>query len=74
MRLANLKQNIAMMSLLAMASIAIASPPSSLGPQGLMLWGSPRDLPELSFEDGDGNPLTLANFEGKLVLLNIWAT
>ncbi|MPY76151.1 MAG: redoxin family protein [Alphaproteobacteria bacterium] len=34
----------------------------------------PLPLPELGFEDGDGNPRTLADFRGKVVLLNIWAT
>lgn len=34
---------------------------------------APRSLPETSFEDGNGQPLTLADFDGKMVLLNIWA-
>lgn len=33
-----------------------------------------RDLPALSFTDGDGRPLTLDNFRGRVVLLNLWAT
>lgn len=35
---------------------------------------APRPLPDLAFVDGDGRPLTLADFRGKVVLLNIWAT
>jgi thiol-disulfide isomerase/thioredoxin len=31
-------------------------------------------VPALDFKDGDGNPVTLADFRGKVVLLNIWAT
>ena len=34
----------------------------------------PRPLPELRFVDGEGRALTIADFRGKLVLLNIWAT
>lgn len=33
-----------------------------------------RALPELRFVDGDGRALTIADFRGRLVLLNIWAT
>ena len=34
----------------------------------------PRRLPELSFIDLEGKPRTLADFQGKTVLLNLWAT
>ena len=34
----------------------------------------PRPLPELRFVDGEGRALTIADFRGRLVLLNIWAT
>jgi thiol-disulfide isomerase/thioredoxin len=36
-------------------------------------WTS-RALPEVGFENAAGKPLTLADFRGKVVLLNIWAT
>lgn len=58
----------------AITSLAAAEPPERVGPNGFLLWESPRDVSEISFEDGDGTPLTLADFEGKLILLNIWAT
>lgn len=48
--------------------------PKSVGPQGFLIWESPRNLPELAFEDKDGRPLTLADFKGQAILLNIWAT
>ena len=35
---------------------------------------APRPLPDLAFEDGQGRKRTLAEFRGKLVLLNVWAT
>lgn len=40
----------------------------------LRMHASPRVLPELAFVDGAGKPVSLANFRGKTVLLNIWAT
>jgi thiol-disulfide isomerase/thioredoxin len=35
---------------------------------------TPRELPELHFVNGEGREMTLAEFERKTVLLNIWAT
>lgn len=40
----------------------------------LTLLEEPRALPRLQFVDGDGATLTLADFGGRVVLLNIWAT
>ena len=34
----------------------------------------PRKLPEIRFQDTGGHQLTFANFKGKVVLLNVWAT
>jgi thiol-disulfide isomerase/thioredoxin len=35
---------------------------------------SPRAIANVDFEDGQGRKRTLADFRGKVVLLNIWAT
>jgi thiol-disulfide isomerase/thioredoxin len=35
---------------------------------------TPRAVPALAFVDGEGAPKTLADFKGRVVLLNIWAT
>ena len=40
----------------------------------MSLHDTPRTLPEIRFADGGGQPLTLGDFRGKLILLNIWAT
>jgi thiol-disulfide isomerase/thioredoxin len=40
----------------------------------MSLHDTPRPLPKIRFQDGDGGSLTLADFRGKVVLLNIWAT
>ena len=34
----------------------------------------PRRVPDLSFRDGEGKPVRLADFRGRSVLLNLWAT
>jgi len=33
-----------------------------------------RDIAELNFKDGEGNDLTLDNWKGRVVLVNLWAT
>ena len=35
---------------------------------------APKPVPELSFFDVDGNEVTLADFKGEVVVLNLWAT
>jgi len=35
---------------------------------------SPRSIANVAFEDGQGRKRTLADFRGKVVLLNLWAT
>jgi thiol-disulfide isomerase/thioredoxin len=35
---------------------------------------SPEALPAFTFQDKDGKALTIADFKGKTVLLNLWAT
>jgi thiol-disulfide isomerase/thioredoxin len=34
----------------------------------------PVPLPEVRFTDGEGRPMALADFRGRMVLLNVWAT
>ncbi len=35
---------------------------------------TPEPLPDVSFTDGSGNSKSLADFRGKTILLNLWAT
>ncbi len=37
-------------------------------------YASPRPIPAVEFEDGQGKKRMLADFRGKVVLLNLWAT
>jgi thiol-disulfide isomerase/thioredoxin len=47
---------------------ALRSPTLSLAP------GASAEMPALTFSDGGGRALSLADFRGKVVLLNVWAT
>jgi len=53
---------------------AVQTPPPEPLEFPFDLLDPPRPLPELRFVDGEGRPLTLADFRGKVILLNIWAT
>src|SRR3546814_8008506 len=52
--------------------------PVTTAPSGkefsLSVLETPRPLPELTFVDGEGEEMTLKAFDGRFVLLNIWAT
>jgi thiol-disulfide isomerase/thioredoxin len=69
-------------SFLAGALATLASPAlANIGPelaQGTLakfqLAKPPKTLPELAFNDADDKPLKLADYKGKIVLLNFWAT
>lgn len=63
-------------ALLALCSALVLAQPLSAAdaPQKFALHQSPKPMPEIQFQDSAGKNLTLANFRGKVVLLNIWAT
>ncbi len=35
---------------------------------------SPKPAPDVTFQDREGNPVSLADFKGQVVLVNFWAT
>lgn len=45
-----------------------------LGDQRFMRWNTPQKLPALAFQDATGKAVTLNDFEGRVILLNLWAT
>jgi len=47
---------------------------AAAGALRLNLWSEPRPLPALRFVDERGHTLSLVDFRGKVVLLNVWAT
>ena len=63
----------------AFASLILFSvqPAAALAEGGTFRFGihsTAKEMPKIVFEDAVGTQLTLADFEGKYVLLNIWAT
>jgi len=58
---------------LAAYSVALPNRPAGQPAAGIDV-GPPKALPDFAFTDGAGKPLTLADFKGKLVVLDIWAT
>jgi thiol-disulfide isomerase/thioredoxin len=40
----------------------------------LSIFDEPRALPEIRFQDDQGHDLTLADFQGRVLPLNVWAT
>lgn len=55
---------------------ATAEPAASpgAGTATMALHDAARELPDLRFEDGSGKKFSLADFRGRLVLVNLWAT
>ncbi|MGH8222717.1 MAG: TlpA family protein disulfide reductase [Woeseiaceae bacterium] len=51
-----------------------APPPASERAAVLRAHAAPVALPEIAFEDGAGRQRSLADFRGRHVLLNVWAT
>ena len=60
---------------IALPAFAVSiQPAGAQAPAGFAVHESPRPLPEIQFENGQGEAMSLADFRGKVVLLNIWAT
>src|SRR5262245_34995635 len=57
---ADLAQRLAPLARGEVAAVGIAS--------------DPKRVPPLAFADADGRPRTLADFRGRTILLNLWAT
>lgn len=59
---------------------AVSSAPPSVSTEtggsdsSIALHETPQPVSELSFIDGEGREISLADFRGKTILLNIWAT
>lgn len=64
--------------LAGLAGVLAFQEPSQPAPEdvrkGFALNDTPKPIPDLGFTDVDGQPHTLAEFRGKVVLLNVWAT
>jgi thiol-disulfide isomerase/thioredoxin len=63
------------LGLLASPALANVGPELAKGTlEKFQLAKPPKTLPDLAFADADDKPLTLADYKGKIVLLNFWAT
>ena len=61
----------------SVASVAPAKPPAekkSGAGFSFNAYETPRELPDVPFIDVNGKPMSLGDFKGKTVLLNLWAT
>lgn len=59
----------------AAQSVAAAAKPLAKGEVAAMnIASDPESMPELTFNGPDGKPITLKDFKGKTLLLNLWAT
>lgn len=56
-----------------LATISQAAPAQE-PPKNFVMHGTPKPLHAMAFEDGQNRPRSLADFKGRIVLLNIWAT
>ncbi|WP_244619997.1 TlpA disulfide reductase family protein [Mesorhizobium sp. NFR06] len=60
---------------MALVLLAVAWPAAAAGPTPeFAIPEAPAAVPQISFTDGAGRLKTLADYPGKVVLLNIWAT
>lgn len=55
-------------------SQAVSTGPKTAQDLQFSFLARPRDLPQIRFVDSTGKPMTLGDFRGRSVLLNIWAT
>ena len=53
---------------LASAGTAVA------GPQGFAVYDEPQEVANVRFVTEDGTRMEMADFQGKVILLNVWAT
>ncbi|WP_349368069.1 TlpA disulfide reductase family protein [Salinarimonas sp.] len=58
----------------AQETLARVAPTATGEVAAVSVHGAPRLAPEIAFAGPEGEPLTLADFSGKTVLVNLWAT
>lgn len=64
---------IAMIALISTAPASLSSAAES-GVDKLIWHETPKVVPDTPFQDGAGETLTLSDFKGKLLVVNLWAT
>ncbi len=66
--------SVALVALFAFGMLVLGSRPAERARFRFVPLPEPRALPEVQFQDVSGQTLKLADFRGKIVLLNVWAT
>jgi thiol-disulfide isomerase/thioredoxin len=62
---------------MAVAALAVATAPVARAqnpPKNFVMHEAPKPMAAVAFEDGQGRAGTLADFKGRVVLVNLWAT
>ena len=62
------------LAFLFVAAAVVAAEPEMVKPGEFIPAATPQPAPEVSFADLQGNWVALADFKGKVVLVNLWAT
>jgi thiol-disulfide isomerase/thioredoxin len=69
------KNRFAAWAAVAMLALATSQFAAAQAPvKGFVMHDAPKPVATVAFEDAQGRSRTLADFKGKVVLLNIWAT
>ncbi len=58
----------------APSAAAVPAETAPANPLELSVYDQPRPVPEIRFQDDQSHDLTLGDFRGRVVLLNLWAT
>ncbi|HTZ36969.1 MAG TPA: TlpA disulfide reductase family protein [Stellaceae bacterium] len=53
---------------------ALRADEPAINPGEFIAAATPQPAPEIAFADADGKPVALADFRGKFLILNLWAT
>jgi len=71
----NCPSKLALAVAIALPALAVSiQPAGAQAPAGFAVHEGPRPLPDIQFENSQGEAMSLADFRGKVLLLNIWAT
>lgn len=64
---------LVMMALITIAPVSVSSAAES-GVDKLIWHEAPQSVANTPFQNGDGETITLSDFKGKLLVVNLWAT
>jgi thiol-disulfide isomerase/thioredoxin len=62
------------LAILLFGAVDALSAAAAAAPRSFSMHPAPRSLPAVAFQDGTGQRMQLANFKGKVIVLNLWAT